>query len=183
MTPDPFLPPERRREILRDYGRDHHLTMFVETGTAGGDTPAFLMPFFEHLWTIEVGENQWKAAMSRFRGTNVTCLHGDSAEHLPEVLSDLGDTRALFWLDGHACGGDRAEKDTPIMEELEAIFNTGVEHVVLIDDARLFEGMSHYGEWKDWPPIGWVRDIATANGYDFECVDDIIRLTPGADDG
>lgn len=179
MTTDPYLPPERRREILRDYGREHGLTVFVETGTANGDTPAFLSPSFERLFTIEVGKDQWGAAVARFRDDpKVECLHGDSATLLPRVLDEIGDQRALFWLDGHFCGGDRAEKDTPILEELEAIFASGVEHVILIDDARLFEGMSHYGE-HDWPHIDQVRDLAAGHGYDFECADDIVRLTPG----
>lgn len=175
--PDPYMPPQRRRELLRDVARMHRLTVFVETGTANGDTPAFLMPDFEKLYTIEVGKAQYDAARARFDGTNVQCLHGDSAEWLPKVLEEIGDQRALFWLDGHFCGGDRAEKDTPILEELEAVFATGVDHVVLIDDARLFEGMSHFGE-HDWPHIDEVKRLAASHDYDFECVDDIVRLTP-----
>lgn len=177
VAKDPFLPPEQRRRILRDYGKKFELRMFVETGTANGDTPWALRKDFSRLWTIEVGEAQYKAAVHRFAGTNVTCLHGDSAKHLPRVLEELGGTPALFWLDGHACGGDRAEKDTPILEELEAIFATGTRHVILVDDARLFKGMPHYGEW-DWPPIQDVRDRAEAAGYTFEVRDDIIRLVP-----
>jgi hypothetical protein len=176
---DPYLPPKRRREILRDYGRDHGLRVFVETGTANGDTPAYLAPFFDQLYTLEVGWEQYLSAQNRFAGTNVTCLHGDSAERILEVLQQIGDTAALWWLDGHFCGGDRADKDTPILEELTAIFATGVPHVILIDDARLFEGMSHYGE-HDWPHIDQVKDLAAGHGYRYDCADDIIRLTPGS---
>ena len=178
MSKDPYLPPAERRQILREYGQEWSTAYFVETGTANGDTPAALMDDFNELWTIEVGEGQWKAACRRFAGTNVNCLLGDSGEHLPKVLAEIGEEPALFWLDGHYCGADRAEKDTPIMEELAAIFASGVEHVILIDDARLFEGMSHYGE-HDWPHIDEVKAIAADNGYTFECRDDIVRLTPG----
>lgn len=153
--------------------------MFVETGTADGETPAFLSPHFDELYTIEVGREQYAAALHRFRGTNVTCLHGDSGTRLPEVIFQIGGTPALFWLDGHYCGGDRADKDTPILEELAAIFAAPVKHVVLIDDARLFEGMSHFGE-HDWPHIEEVRHLAEDNGYDFDVADDIVRLTPAA---
>lgn len=180
MSTDPFLPPQKRREILRDYGRRFGLNVFVETGTANGDTPAALVDDFEALYTIEVGKAQWQAAVDRFKNEpKVACLHGDSGEHLPKVVAELDDQRALFWLDGHYCGGDRAEKDTPILEELAAIFSTGVDHVILIDDARLFEGMSHYGE-HDWPHIDEIKHIAAGHGYAFECTDDIIRLTPGS---
>lgn len=179
MSKDPYLPPEKRRQILRTYGQRYGLNVFVETGTANGDTPAALMHDFTTLYTIEVGKAQWEAARRRFKDSNVICLHGDSGEQLPKVLAEIDEDRALFWLDGHYCGADRAEKDTPIMEELEAIFATGVEHIILIDDARLFEGMSHFGE-HDWPHIDQVKDLAASHGYTFECVDDIIRLTPGA---
>jgi hypothetical protein len=49
----------------------------------------------------------------------------------------------LFWLDGHFCGGVSAhgDKGTPILEELNLILSHRVkEHVILIDDARLFNG-------------------------------------------
>lgn len=180
MSTDPYLPPERRREILSEYGQHFGLEFFVETGTANGDTIAALMPRFKHLYTIEVGKAQWQAARDRFRGRHVTCIHGDSAEKISLVLAELGDKPALFWLDGHFCGGDRADKDTPIVEEMAAIFASGIPHVVLIDDARLFEGMSHYGE-HDWPHIDQIRVMASENGYDYECVDDIIRLTPATE--
>lgn len=176
-TGDPYLSHEQRREILRDYGNRYGLRVFIETGTAGGDTPAALMGDFDQLYTIEVGDTAYQAAVERFAGSRVICLHGDSALVLPLVLATVGDTPALLWMDGHFCGGDRGDKDTPVLEELAAVFASPVPHVVLIDDARLFEGMSHYGE-HDWPHIDEVVALATAHGYHFEVVDDIVRLTP-----
>lgn len=173
----PSLPPEQRRAILRSYGQRFGLRVFIETGTNTGDTPAALAADFDTLWTIEVGEAAYRAAYRRFTGTNVTCLHGDSGQMLARVLATVGATPALLWLDGHFSGGDRGTKDTPVIEELTAVFATGVPHVVLIDDARLFEGMSHFGE-HDWPPIDDVRRLADDHGYHFEVADDIIRLTP-----
>lgn len=175
---DPFLPPSDRRKILRQYGEMYALSIFVETGTSVGDTPYELYEDFEVLYTIEVGKEIYEAARNRFRSMpKIICLHGDSGVLLSRVVGEIGNTPALFWLDGHYSGGARADKDTPIMEELDTIFGSGVEHVVLIDDARLFEGMSHYGE-HDWPHVNEVRAVAEGNGYDFECKDDIIRLTP-----
>lgn len=173
---EPYLTHEQRREVLRSYGKRYGARVFIETGTAGGDTPAALMGDFERLYTIEVGRGVYEAARKRFAGTNVTCLCGDSGQRLGNVLAEV-DEPALLWLDGHYCGGDRAEKDTPILEELATIFATGVRHVILIDDARLFEGMSHFGE-HDWPHIDSVRQMAEQHGYAFEVFDDIVRLTP-----
>lgn len=173
---DPYLPPARRRSIMRDYGRRFGLRVFVETGTSTGDTPAALMGDFDVLYTIEVGAALYDAAMKRFRETNVVCFFGDSARVLPQVLAKI-DQPALFWLDGHFCGDARADKDTPIIEELQAIFDTKVPHVILIDDARLFEGMSHFGE-HDWPHVDDVKAMAAKHLYTYEVADDIIRLTP-----
>lgn len=188
MSDDPYLPPEQRRQILREYGQRLGLRVFIETGTNNGDTPAALMDAFDVLFTIEVGKDLYLAACERFRDTNVVCLHGDSAELLAEQLIRI-DEPVLMWLDGHFCGDARAHKDTPIIEELEGIFGVArrraemgvrpLPHVILIDDARLFEGMSHYGE-HDWPHIDEIRKLAEDNGYGFELADDIVRLVPKA---
>lgn len=174
---EPYLPPPIRRQIIADVGKQWGLTVLIETGTANGDTPAALMHDFEQIHTIEVDPSQYAAAVRRFEGTNVACWHGDSAYVMPELLNQLGDTPALVWADGHFCGSARGDKDTPVLEELEAIFATGVRHVILVDDARLFEGMSHYGE-HDWPHIDEVRKLAERHDYDCVIVDDIARLTP-----
>ncbi|MES1975768.1 MAG: hypothetical protein V4472_25200 [Pseudomonadota bacterium] len=172
-----YLPAEARREVLRDYGEEWHLDVLIETGTHTGDTPAALTDAFDRIYTIEIDLATHEAACQRFAGTNVTCLLGDSTDVLPDVLDLLDDSPALFWLDGHASGGPRGAKDTPIVEELAAIFATDVPHVVLVDDARLFGGMSGAGEW-DWPHINKIRVIAASASYDFAVEDDIIRLVP-----
>ena len=54
---------------------------------------------------------------------------------------------AIFWLDGHYSAGitARGDKDCPIFEELDAIFDkNNFEHILLIDDARLFIGEGDY---------------------------------------
>lgn len=175
--PVPFLPSEHRIDVLRSYQQQYGLTVFVETGTAQGDTPAALTGDFERLYTIELAHGSYQGAVERFNGTNVTCVHGDSAEQLPKILAEIGDTPALLWLDGHFCGGERGAKDTPIIEELDAVFATGVRHVILIDDARIFRGMTHEHE-HDWPHIDEVRQLAAEHGHRFEIADDIVRLTP-----
>jgi hypothetical protein len=55
--------------------------------------------------------------------------------------------RCVFWLDGHYSGGatGRGPEDTPIRRELEHIAAAGrVWDVVLIDDARCFDGRNGY---------------------------------------
>jgi hypothetical protein len=77
--------------------------------------------------------------------SRVHVLHGDSAEVLASELFDAETMPepALFWLDGHwtVIGGARGPEDSPVLQELEAIFarnNDG--DVVLIDDIRTMRG-------------------------------------------
>jgi hypothetical protein len=177
---DLFLTANQRRDVLRDYGKRYGLRVFIETGTNDGGTPWALKDDFDELHTIELGQAQWRAAVDLFRDhPHVTCLLGDSADVLPTVLAGI-DEPALVWLDGHWSGGStaRGRRDTPVLQELVAIFATGVPHVVLVDDARLFEGMSDHDEQPNWPHIDDVRSLAEHHGYSYDLTDDIIRLTP-----
>lgn len=72
----------------------------------------------------------------------------------------------LFWLDGHYSSGvtARGEKDCPIFEELNAIFsiNTGLNHIILIDDARLFTGKGGY------PEVGELTDFIRSKNENYQ---------------
>lgn len=96
---------------------------------------------------------------------------------IANVLAELKEP-AIFWLDGHYSGGITAtiEKYSPINEELQTIIaNNQLQHVILIDDARVFEGEHGY------PTIEEVRDLTSKQfpGYHFSVDEDIIRLVPG----
>jgi hypothetical protein len=82
----------------------------------------------------------------------------------------------LFWLDGHYSGGAtaRGHKDCPVLEELDAIFNSPFEHVIYIDDARLFTGKDDYPTLEALK--AYVHDRKP--GYTMDVVNDCIRLTP-----
>lgn len=178
----PEVSAHRRREILLEYGTRLQLGTFIETGTNDGGTPAFLMSHFRELHTIELGKRQYRAAVDRFRGTNVRCWHGDSIKVLPQVLKVVTEP-ALVWLDGHYSGPGTAigVRSTPIREELVALFADGRPHVILVDDARIFGGGEEhdlYPHYADYPDQDEVELLADGHGYDFELADDIMRLTP-----
>ena len=79
----------------------------------------------------------------RFKNdTNIRIIQGDSGKVLSDILKDIRE-QAIFWLDGHYSAGitSKGEKDCPIFEELNAILeNQKYNHVLLIDDARCFNG-------------------------------------------
>ncbi len=167
----------RKRRIVRAYARRHGLRVFVETGTYLGDMTAAMAPLFDHIHSIELGSELYRAACERLRRyRNVSLYHGDSALVLPDVLARChGDT--LLWLDAHYSAGitARATIDTPIAAELAAIFSRrGSRDVILIDDARLFTGSN------DYPALADLREwiAREAPHLDVAVAEDVIRLTP-----
>lgn len=169
-------PPHRHKQkILREYQQRHRLGTFVETGTYLGDMIVAMHPEFATLISIELDPQLHERAKRRFkRSSKVKLRQGDSAKELPRILDELKEP-ALFWLDGHYSGGftSKAEKETPISEELIAILNHPIkEHVILIDDARCFDGTADYPVLKDLEET-LKKEFAD---WKFEVKDDIIRI-------
>ena len=167
-----------KRMVLRDLAQRSGTRVLVETGTYLGDTLGTLRADFDTLFSIELDEKLHRAARLRFRGDpGVRLLQGDSARRLPEVLAGL-DRPALFWLDGHCSGGftARGEEHTPIFAELAAIaaHPLGREHVVVIDDARLF------GSEEGYPTLDALRERVRAGWPEavWEMADDLVRVLP-----
>lgn len=149
---------------------------FVETGTYLGDTLAYIARSGVRCTSIELSQELYKAACGRFKGyKNVNLVQGDSGQKLPELLNEI-DKPVLFWLDGHYSYGvtASAETHTPVMAELKAILNHRIkQHVILIDDARCFDGTNGYPYLDDL-----LRVIREDGSYIAEISTDIIRLIP-----
>lgn len=83
----------------------------------------------------------------------------------------------LFWLDGHYSGGITAKGglDTPVCAELDAILDHPVHtHVIRIDDARCFDGIS------DYPQLDKLVEQVRLRRPDMavEVSHDMIRIFP-----
>ncbi|MEP7324096.1 MAG: FkbM family methyltransferase, partial [Saprospiraceae bacterium] len=130
---------------------------------------------FKKIVSIELGHLLFKKAKRRFiNDNNVTIVSGDSGEKLKEILDDI-DEPVIFWLDGHYSSGVTAKgsKKCPVYEEIDAIFNSinRNDHIILIDDARLFTGKNDYPEVNQLTAY-----IHRKNGkYKMDVKDDIIR--------
>lgn len=170
-------PPPVKRMIISSYLKRFHLSHFIETGTHLGDTLADIAHDKSVTCTsIELSDEYFHKALQRFRSyTNVILKHGDSAVVLPECVWDL-QAPALFWLDGHYSGGSTACSgvDTPVSAEIQAILVSPIKtHVILIDDARCFNGTNTY------PYLDvLLQTIRESANYNIEVSADIIRLTP-----
>lgn len=173
----PAPPPhEIKEQVVRRYAADCGVNVLIESGTYLGEMVAAMQRHFTRIVSIELDPVLHKRASEKFfRVPHVEILQGDSGELMPRILSSL-DAPALFWLDGHFSGGHTAmgKRETPIRQELEHILaHTELRHVILIDDARLFNGTHDYPTLADLE--AFVR--ARRQRVRFEVEDDIIRIT------
>lgn len=162
--------------VIREYQTKYGLPVFVETGTAQAGTLQIVVNDgqFEEYHSAELDDEFYLQALSRFSDDPTVHLHhGESDQILARILPEI-DKPCLFWLDAHWVGGENDVKgshgETPVMEELEHIFNSGHDHVILVDDARLF------GVEGNYPTLEEVYNFADGYGYQSELEDDIIRI-------
>lgn len=177
----PAPPPHAVKErILTAYAAAFDIGTLVETGTYAGDMVWAMKDRFDRIVSIELSEHLARRAVRRFRAfRSVLILHGDSATLVPQLMARIS-TRCLFWLDGHYCAGISAQGGTatPVMEELKAILDHQIEdHVILLDDARLFTAAGGF------PGLEELRELVSVHrpGWDFSVRNDVIRIHPRRD--
>lgn len=177
----PCPPPHIIKQLaIFKFQEISNYSSFVETGTFLGDMIEAQMNNFNQLYSIELSEPLYLKAKKRFEGLpKVEILNGDSGTVLVSLAKELT-MPSIFWLDGHYSGGFTAkgDKDCPIIEELDAIFNGGqLKHIILIDDARLFVGKNAY------PTIDELKHYISSQSlqYQLNIENDIIALTPNAE--
>lgn len=174
----PLPPPSAyKRQVIRDYARRFNLDCMVETGTLNGEMGFAMHSLFSRFVTIELSKELHAAAEKRLaRFKNVECRQGDSSVVLPALMTQIH-APCLFWLDAHYSGGSTAlgEMETPISTELRAVLTHNVRgHVVLIDDARCFDGT------HDYPRVDILHESVLRERPDmtFSVENDIVRITP-----
>jgi hypothetical protein len=180
VTGRPQPPPQAvKHQLILEMAERFATRVLVETGTNHGDTVSATLGAFTAIYSIELMPELWESAQRRFaRRHHVKLRLGDSARELPLILDELSEP-ALFWLDAHYSGSGtaRAEQDTPIAQELQVISKHRIaDHVVLIDDARLFDGTNAY------PTLDGCRRMASEwwPQHSFDVADDVIRIVPPA---
>ena len=167
---------EMKNKAIHGFRDQFGIKTFVETGTFLGDMVEEQKAHFDYLYSVELNEALWKKATQRFKSDeHIKLLCGDSGDVLHELVPQL-DAPTLFWLDGHYSGGITAMGllNTPIAKEMEAVAKSPYQHIVLVDDARYFNGED------DYPTINGLQEISNKlfPDYHFEVADDIVRIYP-----
>ncbi len=118
-------------------------SVFIETGLwkCHGVEKA-IQAGFEKIISIEIAPRIFKAGQKRLSkhisSGRVSLLLGDSSSMMDVALSQVPDSRIVFWLDGHYQGVGPCVSN-PLYSELDAIArHARKDHTVLIDDRRLF---------------------------------------------
>lgn len=173
----PVPPPHEVKQMtIKEYQKKYEITTLVETGTYLGNMVFAQKDNFSKIITIELGKELFESARKKFRSyKHIEPLSGDSGKVLNEVVPALS-SMTIFWLDSHYSAGitARGEKDCPIYDELDAIFRGSIRnHILLIDDARCFNGEGGYPAIEELD-----RYVKSKNpNYMMEVKYDIIRFT------
>jgi hypothetical protein len=170
------LPIDYIKPFVDEYG----IKVFIETGTAGGDSVTKASEIFEICHSIELAKDP-KDYVDLFKD-NVTIHFGDSGEELKGIAKPYKGQRVLFWLDAHWSEdyeSDDHSKECPLIREIQAI--KGHDALVLIDDARLFLGPHPWPcDYRFWPQF---QDVFNALRDSFPrhritIIDDYIIAVP-----
>lgn len=122
--------------------------IFVETGTYHGNNIASKIGVFDEIHSIDLKEEYVLQARKRFPLPNVHIHHGDSGTVFKDLVQNAAwNEPVVFFLDAHWSGGETAkgDKETPLLEEMEALAQrNNYDDVIFIDDTRFF-GKRMYG--------------------------------------
>jgi hypothetical protein len=165
-----------KQMAIDEYQKKFNTKILVETGTYLGDMVEAQRDRFEKIYSVELSKKLFQRAVKRFKSySHINILNGDSGIVLNKILPEIS-SPALFWLDGHYSEGITAKgvKECPVVEELQAILKSDLYHIILIDDARLFNGT------HDYPTLNEIRELIKKSNrhYSLTVKDDIIRLIP-----
>jgi hypothetical protein len=133
--------------------------VFVETGSYRGETIEWARHRFDRVYSIELSPEFHAECRRRFaEAPNVVLIQDDSVRALERLLPEIGD-QCVLWLDAHysSKGTARGAQAVPLLDELAVIGRQRRrDHVILIDDVRLF-GSSDPTGLVDWTGVTMPR--------------------------
>jgi hypothetical protein len=172
--------PEDVAQFISDK---YNVDTFVETGTFHGDTAVWASQKFKSVKTVEFSKEIYDATTAKHGAVpNIEFLFGDSRDHIKNLAATLKQP-ALFWLDAHWCGVNSYGKEDqcPLIDELTFLMDSGVDHFILIDDARLFESPPPLpNSTKYYPDLYQILSTLHKDKKRYTCIfEDVIISVPG----
>lgn len=137
---------------LKETFNSHH---FIETGTFGGVTTIRAAQIFSEAHTIELFEPFYQRNLQKFSAyANIHSYFGESPIIINKILPLISHENCLFFLDAHYSGPGtaRANENTPILAEIQAIGTHTTSGVILIDDLRCFQIQQKINEQLSYNP-------------------------------
>lgn len=132
--------------------------VFVETGLGYGDgARKALLAGFERVISIEICSELIARFSHECSDGRMELVMGESPQALEAILSGLY-TRATFWLDAHVDhqGAARLTRvKCPLMEEIRLIGEHRPDHIIMVDDRRLFRENE-----RRINPLGWGMTVS-----------------------
>lgn len=167
---------------IRLFSSEYNIPVFIETGTAGGESIRKAALIFPICHTIEVIEGRADGVYP----DNVTLHTGDSGKLIRGLSENYKGHKVFFWLDAHwsePVASEENEQECPLMQEIDAIFHSGhKEPFIMIDDARLFLGPPPWPcDPRKWPSVKDIFDRLSSCWPDsiVSVIDDYIICLPG----
>jgi hypothetical protein len=164
---------------ILEYGQRFHLNTLIETGTWQGATVEGARGHFSRVYSVEIVPENHRLAVERFAGDpTVNILFGSSPTVLRNLLPTITE-KPLFYLDAHY-----SNFHTPILEELDVIFELCPDCVIIIDDASDYNGTTTApGDYPPeikgcrYPKISELKKLILDRKptWTFEVKDDLIR--------
>lgn len=166
---------------IRLFSSEFNIPVFIETGTAGGDSIRQAALIFPICHTIEIMPGRADGDYPN----NVTLHTGNSAEIIGSLTSNYKEYDIFFWLDAHwsePYQSEKNESECPLLQELDSIYHSGCKFpFIMIDDARLFLGPPPWPcDPRKWPTIKGVFERLTNcwPNHVISIIDDYIVCLP-----
>lgn len=174
--PVDVVPHVVKRRTISYLQKKFRLNTLIETGTYLGDMVYAQRKNFREIHSIELSEQLFQKFKRKFaKYKHIRIYQGDSASQIKEVLKKV-QSPALFWLDAHYSAGITAKsnQNSVALIEIASIFQTGLRHVILLDDARCFNGYDGY------PSLNEINFMIKNHNisYTMKIENDIVILLP-----
>lgn len=151
-------------KVLDRFGDDYNI--FVETGTHVAKTAIAMSDWFRTVHTIESVNHYYQRSVQNIIHSgkrNIQIYFGRSQDILPDIVNtlEINNTPAVFWFDAHYSPDLEGAKPAvvcPVIQELEIVTKSSLQHVILIDDARLFGS-------REWPSLDRVLQYLPKSAY------------------